>query len=64
MEGKGYMMSGECWLRSTYSSPASPPRSICNTFTQLDEEEEEEEEEGRAGGGNLSCSTMGCIPWE
>lgn len=36
--GKGYMMSGKCWLQSNGS-----PQSIYNTFTQLDEEEWEEQ---------------------
>lgn len=41
--GKGYMMSGQCWLQSIlYSSPVVLLRAF-NTFAQLDEEEWEEQ---------------------
>ena len=40
--GKGYMMSGKCWLQSVYSSPTVLLRAF-NTFAQLDEDEWEEQ---------------------
>lgn len=40
--GRGYMMSGKCWLQSVFSNSMVRLRAF-NTFAQLDEDEWEEQ---------------------